>query len=138
MGHGMGRVACIMEEKGLLLSARNPVLPLKRRMKFTTDPTLWKKTADIIESGRLLFQLDAQPTCTMCHGRNGDGTGMMGGSMVPPPRNFTCGETMNAIPDGQIFWIIKNGSPGTGMPAFSGLKDEQVWQLVHYLRSLVK
>ena len=45
---------------------------------------------------------------------------------------------MKDIPDGQLFWIIKNGSPGTGMMAFSGLPDEQVWQLVQYIRSLAK
>jgi len=57
---------------------------------------------------------------------------------VPPPRNFTCGSMMKDIPDGQLFWIIKNGSPGTGMMSFAGLPDEQVWQLVHYIQSLAK
>ena len=47
-----------------------------------------------------------------------------------------CKETMQNIPDGQLFWIIKNGSPGTGMPAFSDLTDEQVWQLVILIRNL--
>jgi len=45
---------------------------------------------------------------------------------------------MNEIPDGQLYWVIKNGSPGTGMMSFAGLPDEQVWQLVHYIRSLAK
>ncbi len=43
---------------------------------------------------------------------------------------------MESIPDGQLFWIIRNGSAGTGMPAFSDLGDEQIWQLVHFLRTL--
>ena len=86
-----------------------------------------------VEKGRLLFQLDAQPSCTMCHG-SGDGLGMMAGDMTPPPRNFTCVETMEKIPDGQLFWIIKNGSPGTGMPPFESLADRQIWQLIHFIR----
>ncbi len=45
---------------------------------------------------------------------------------------------MRGIPDGQLFWIIKNGSSGTGMMVFSGLPDDQVWQLIHYIRSLAK
>jgi cytochrome c1 len=57
---------------------------------------------------------------------------------VPPPRNFTCGVMMKDIPDGQLFWIIKNGSPGTGMMSFAGLSDEQVWQLIQYIQSLAK
>lgn len=97
-----------------------------------------EKNAGNIEQGRLLYQLNAQPTCTMCHGLKGDGQGMMGGGMNPPPRNFACAETMDALPDGQLFWIIKNGSAGTGMPAFSDLRDAQVWQLILFLRTLSK
>ena len=94
-----------------------------------------ENSSDNIEKGRLLFQLDAQPSCTMCHG-SGNGLGMMSSGLVPPPRNFTCKETMEQIPDGQLYWIIKNGSPGTGMPAFEGLADRQIWQLIHYIRQL--
>ena len=92
-------------------------------------------TPENIEKGRLLFTLDAQPTCTVCHG-SGNGLGMMSGGMNPPPRNFMCKETMESIPDGQLFWIIQNGSPGTSMPAFSDLNDEQVWRIILYLRQL--
>lgn len=92
-----------------------------------------------IAAGKTLFLKTAQPvTCAMCHGAEGNGKGLMGEALVPPPRNFTCGVMMRDIPDGQLFWIIKNGSPGTGMMRFDGLSDEQVWQLVHYLRSLAK
>jgi mono/diheme cytochrome c family protein len=42
---------------------------------------------------------------------------------------------MNDIPDGQLFWIIRNGSKGTAMPAFKDLKDEQIWHLILYIRS---
>ncbi|MBX3324615.1 MAG: c-type cytochrome [Nitrospira sp.] len=96
-------------------------------------------SAGAVQAGRELFLRTAQPiACVMCHGEQGDGKGLMGAALVPPPRNFTCGTMMREIPDGQLFWIIKNGSPGTGMTAFGGLPDEQVWQLVHYIRSLVK
>lgn len=96
-------------------------------------------SAGSIAAGKTLFLKTAQPVvCAMCHGEKGDGKGLMAAALVPPPRNFTCGPMMQHIPDGQMFWIIKNGSPGTGMMAFPGLPDEQVWQLVHYIRSLAK
>lgn len=92
-----------------------------------------------IQAGKELFLRTAQPVaCVMCHGEQGDGKGLMGAALVPPPRNFTCGAMMKDIPDGQLFWIIKNGSPGTGMMSFVSLPDEQVWQLIHYIRSLAK
>ena len=96
-------------------------------------------SAGAIQTGKQLFLKTAQPVaCVMCHGEQGDGKGFMGAALVPPPRNFTCGMLMREISDGQLFWIIKNGSPGTGMMAFPGLPDEQVWQLVNYIRSLAK
>ena len=96
-------------------------------------------SAGTVQAGKELFLKTAQPVaCAMCHGEKGDGKGIMGAALVPPPRNFTCGLMMKDIPDGQLFWIIKNGSPGTGMMSFFGLSDDQVWQLIHYVRSLAK
>lgn len=74
--------------------------------------------------------------CAACHGRKGDGAGPLSSSFDPPPRNFTCESTINGTPDGQLFWIIKYGSPGTEMPAHPGLSDEQIWQVVLELRRL--
>jgi mono/diheme cytochrome c family protein len=92
-----------------------------------------------VKAGKKLFHETAQPlACKQCHGEKGDGKGPLGGGLVPPPRNFTCGQTMNDLPDGQLFWIIKKGSMGTGMMSFAGLPDEQVWQLIQYIRTLAK
>jgi len=95
------------------------------------------RTTETARAGEALFLKTAQPmTCALCHGEHGDGRGVMSAAMRPPPRDFTCGETMHTLPDGQLFWIIKNGSPGTGMPAFAGMPDEQAWQIIQYIRAL--
>ncbi|HEY5626745.1 MAG TPA: c-type cytochrome [Nitrospira sp.] len=96
-------------------------------------------SVETIQAGKTLFLKTAQPVaCAMCHGEQGNGKGFMGAGLVPPPRNFTCGAMMKELPDGQLFWIIKNGSPGTGMMSFAGLPDESVWQLIRYIRTLAK
>jgi mono/diheme cytochrome c family protein len=96
-------------------------------------------SASTLKAGKTLFLETAKPlACMNCHGPKGEGAGALGMGLVPPPRNFTCGKTMHDIPDGQLFWIIKNGSPGTGMMAFSGLSDDEIWQLIHHVRSLAK
>ena len=106
---------------------------------FLTKTNPLSSSAGAIKAGKELFLKTAQPVaCVMCHGEQGDGKGLMGAALVPPPRNFTCGAMMRDISDGQLFWIIKNGSPGTGMMSFASLPDEQVWQLIHYIRSLAK
>ena len=107
--------------------------------EFLAKTNPFPASAGTIQAGKALFLKTAQPVaCAMCHGEQGDGKGIMGAALVPPPRNFTCGAMMKDILDGQLFWIIKNGSPGTGMMSFAGLPDEQVWQLIHYTRSLAK
>ena len=89
-----------------------------------------------LKAGETLFHKTAKPmTCELCHGKRGDGKGPAGSGSNPAPRNFTCSETMKDISDGQMFGIIKTGSPGTIMPAFKNLKDEEAWQLIHYIRS---
>lgn len=90
-----------------------------------------------MKPARKLYQSKAKPVpCSRCHGKKGDGKGIMANQFNPPPRNFACKETIKGIPDGQLFWIIQNGSPGTSMPGFESLSDEQIWQLVQYLRHL--
>ncbi len=120
------------------------VCPQKRTTPQAPDDYLNRKnplepTEEILYAGEALFQVDAQPTaCKICHGASGNGFGMMAPGLNPPPRNFKCAETMKSIPDGQLFWVIQKGSPGTQMPPYPFLTDEQIWQIVHYLRSLYK
>ena len=90
---------------------------------------------DNLDAGRRLFEKDVSPVpCIDCHGRKGDGNGRMANMFEPSPRNFTCSQTMDDIPDGQLYWVIRNGSIGTSMPAFEKLDDEEIWLLAMYIR----
>jgi len=97
-------------------------------------------TAKNIERGKLLYQTEAKPTaCKMCHGIRGNGNGRLARGLEPAPRNFTCEDTMKPLSDGQLFWIIKNGSKGTAMPAHKfTLSDKDIWQIIHYLKSFAR
>ena len=90
-------------------------------------------------NGKKLYQKTAKPmACKMCHGAKGDGTGKLGKAFKSPkaPRNFTCKATMKKVSAGQMFYIIKNGSKGTGMIAHKKtLKDKEIWDVVKYIRS---
>ncbi len=127
MGH-MGKGSC--PQPRATASAPDEFLKLKNPLKSSSYNVF---------AGESFFQTDAQPTaCKVCHGLTGNGMGMMALGLNPPPRNFTCAETMKNISDGQMFWIIKKGSHGTGMPKFTSLKDEHIWQVILYLRTLVQ
>lgn len=93
-------------------------------------------TQQNLRAGERLYL--ARNGCAVCHGRKGDGKGQLASQFNPPPRNFACARTVKGIPDGQLFWIIRFGSPGTSMPEHPQFTDEQVWQLVLHLRSLAQ
>ncbi len=88
-------------------------------------------------NGKKLFNKNAKPiACKMCHGKTGAGDGKLGKILKPHPRNFTCKATMKKISAGQMFWIIKNGSKGTGMVAHKKtLKDKEIWDIIKYIRT---
>jgi mono/diheme cytochrome c family protein len=112
-----------------------------------------------IAYGRALYEAPRAPaSCAACHGADGRG-GPAGMALVPPPRNFACAETMNSLPDGQLYWVIARGSgefhdparqgaqqlgrPGrraaTSMPPYSDqLSETQVWELVTFIRTLAE
>ncbi len=120
--------SCVQKHK----AKKAPAAYLKRENPLPATEAHFK-------AGKALFLKEAKPVaCQMCHGKKGDGKGPGAGGLNPNPRDFTCSPMMKDIPDGQLFWTIKNGSSGTGMMAFRKLKDEQVWQLVHYIRTLAK
>lgn len=77
-------------------------------------------------------------TCFNCHGEKGRGDGEIADSFDPRPRNFTISKWQKIRTDGEIFWVINNGT-NYGMPPFGDiLSDEEKWSLVNYIRELGK
>lgn len=82
-------------------------------------------TAAVIAQGQALY---AQ-TCATCHGASGTGTGTPG---APLPAAIAARYT-----DGDLYWLITNGVPGTGMPPLRArLSPAERWQIVRYLRAV--
>jgi cytochrome c2 len=84
--------------------------------------------------GQLLYQ---EMGCVMCHGIHGDGDGFMAEGLHPKPRNFTSFEQMSRLPDQQMANSIRSGVPNTGMPGFAGLSEQQVADLIAYVRGFM-
>jgi len=79
--------------------------------------------AEAIAAGRNLFLNN----CAKCHGENAQGKGSR-----PSLRS----ERIQGATDGEIAWILKNGSLYKGMPSWGGLPEQERWQIVAYIRSL--
>lgn len=83
-------------------------------------------------AGRVAFA----GSCSLCHGANGDGRGIVGQATYPPATDLTTHDAKEKS-DSQLFWIIKNGLSFTGMPAFGAqYSDQNIWSLVAYIRTL--
>ena len=107
-----------------LLHHSVPVADQQRRNPFGADP------ADIA-AGHDLFQKN----CEVCHGYDGNGKTQIGGQEYP--RAPVLRSLLTAMTDGEVFYHIRNGIRNTGMPAWT-FPDNQVWQLVLFMRNLPK
>ncbi len=88
----------------------------------------------IIEQGKFIYE--GKGTCMNCHGVNGRGDGPGAATLNPPPRVFRSHGFWRHRTEGEIFWVIKHGSPGTAMIPFGGiLTDEEIWTVMLYERS---
>ena len=122
-------------------AAKKPECPQPRKTKSAPASTAKKdNTAKANKAnGKKIFNKTAKPmACKMCHGAKGDGTGKLGAAFKSPkaPRNFACKDTMKKVSAGQMFWIIKNGSKGTGMTKMK-LKDKEIWDVIKYIREVL-
>jgi len=96
---------------------------------------LKKASADIVAEGKKIFE--GKGTCVNCHGKTGEGNGPAGKVLNPSPRNFTNCKFHKKRKDGELFWVVKNGSPGTGMVSMvpATISEEDAWKVLAYERS---
>ena len=90
-------------------------------------------TKENIDAGKHVFGY----YCVVCHGRDGQNTGVPFLARMSPPVPSLAGEDVQAYSDGQLKWKLDNGIFPSGMPGSKGaLSDEELWQVVVYLRHL--
>jgi mono/diheme cytochrome c family protein len=85
-----------------------------------------------VASGRMQYG----GRCASCHGLDGRTPTDVGRWMYP--RSPDLGSpAVQEWSDAELFWIIKHGIRLSGMPGFGKIhSDEEIWHLVHYVRSL--
>lgn len=75
--------------------------------------------------------------CQICHGLDGQGTGVPFAAKMDPPVADLSTKDIQDYTDGQLKWIIANGISPSGMPGWKGiLTDEEMWNMVHFIRHL--
>lgn len=97
-------------------------------------------TAQSIAAGKLLYEAN----CAACHGNLAQGAVKAGITLSiieeqrgKQPPDLTDDQWDHGSTDGDIFTAIKRGLPPTMMPGFDGrMSDDDIWNIVNYLRSL--
>ncbi len=112
-----------------------PRVPADQIAEAKTWANPFPATDEHIELGKALFL--GKAFCVTCHGRDGKGLADVEGLRGKLPRNFTDKLWQAARTDGELFWILKNGSPGTDMASFVPLvlTEEEAWHVLLYVRS---
>jgi mono/diheme cytochrome c family protein len=112
-----------------------PRVPSDQLEEARTWTNPFPATEEHIERGKILFE--GKAFCVTCHGRDGKGLSDVPGLRGKLPRNFTDRVWQAVRMDGELFWILKNGSPGTDMASFIPLilTEEEAWHVVLYVRS---
>jgi S-disulfanyl-L-cysteine oxidoreductase SoxD len=92
-------------------------------------------TQDNIAAGQETFS----HYCVACHGLDGQNTGVpFADKMSPPVPSLASGDAQ-MFTDGQLKWIVDYGLSPSGMPGSKGiLTDEEIWDMVLYIRHLPK
>ena len=90
-------------------------------------------TAENIEEGRKIYF--GHGLCVTCHSKDGKGIKVPGHQ----PRDFTNAKWQKIRTDGEMMWMLKNGSPGTSMPVRVGkvISEEEGWKVILFIRTLV-
>ena len=112
-----------------------PRVPSDQIEEARTWKNPFESTLENIEEGKALFH--GKAFCVTCHGRDGKGLSGVEGLRGKLPRNFTDKAWQRARTDGELFWILKNGSPGTDMASFIPLvlTEDEAWHVLLYVRS---
>ena len=102
--------------------------PSDRDVKNPVPPT-----PENVAAGKKLYE----DNCAMCHGDKGAGDGITVENLVVNPADLTDAKLMKRETDGSLFWKITTGR--APMQSWKDtLSDTQRWQLVDYIRTLVK
>lgn len=112
-------------------------LPQDKKPKPWEVPAEFKNaknpvTADksSVNTGKMLYMKN----CASCHGKMGKGDGPKARNLEDFPGDFTMAEYQKQT-DGEIHYKTLKGRED--MPSYEGkISDEDVWNIVNYIRSL--
>ena len=93
-----------------------------------------KTTPESQAHAKKLYEVD----CALCHNANGDGKSDLAKDMDLKLADWTDPKSLASISDKELFDIIRKGKGKMPAEEETRAKDEAVWNLVVYIRSMSK
>ena len=135
-GAGAGETVTVAEWNAETREATLLAAPAKQ---ITAGDSCAIDGGTVLTSGRMLYMRH----CSHCHGTSGDGNGPTARYLNPRPRDyrngvfkFTSTNDMSKVSRQDLQRILKYGIPGTYMPSFLLMKDEEHHAIAEYVRFL--
>ena len=119
----------------VIIPSPAPMLAFGAAPQATPSTNPVKQTAAGMERGKKLYAMD----CALCHGDNGNGKTDLATSMNVTLSDWTDPKSLADKPDQELFNVIRKGK-GDKMPPedTSRAKDDDIWNVIHYIRALSK
>lgn len=125
--------ACAAREPGPWETALAGQVKRKLTVAGKNDANPLPASEENIHAGRKAFG----QYCMVCHGLDGQNTGVPFAEKMSPPVPALSSPAVQGYTDGQLKWVIDHGIFPSGMPASKGiLNDDEIWELVLYVRHL--
>jgi mono/diheme cytochrome c family protein len=105
---------------------------LPRAYRRVDVPAALLASADARTRGSRLFH----EHCALCHGDRGDGQGVRRHGLTRAPRDFTDPGWRASTTPRRVFFAIREGLPGTPMPGWKALSEQDAWTMTAYVLSL--
>lgn len=93
-----------------------------------------KSTAQSLARAKQIYAVD----CAICHAENGNGKSDLAKDMSLTLADWTDAKSLAGKSDEDLFKMIRNGKDKMPAEATGRAKDEEVWSLIRYIRSMSK
>ena len=122
-----------------LVSERRPPATVRAAVRRLRDAIVVKHGLDLapsqlprLDRGQALYQ----QSCSACHGSDGRARTALAFTLTPPPIDFRAARLSETLSPYQVFNVVTFGIPGTAMPSFEVLDEEERWDLAFHVLSM--
>jgi len=121
------------------VSERRPPATVRAEVRRLRDAIVLEHGLDLapsrpprLERGGTLFQ----QACGACHGSDGRARTALALTLTPPPIDFRAARLSETLSPYRVFNVVTFGVPGTAMPSFEVLDEDERWDLAFQVMSM--